>query len=97
MKFDQDMLDEFLVVIRCDVEYDMADFKKLMVDPCVTELNISPTNLFNDLNSISFQASPTDVGFLILETDEQKINFEVKYDNTKITNIKIKEIINGEK
>ena len=89
MNFQQDELDEFLTTIRCDFKLTLDEFKKLMVNVCVEELNLSPTNLFNNLDVIGYQASPTEVGYLILEMDEKEIMFEVKYNEEKITNVKL--------
>lgn len=98
MKFQQNDLDEFLTTIRCDVKYTLDEFKKLMVNVCVKELNLSPTALFDNLISIEFHASPTKYGVLMLKNYEnQYFEFEITYDDIKITNIKIKESINGKK
>ena len=95
MEFKQDNLDEFFKVIRFEGSYTIDEFKKMMVNVCVNELNISPTRLLSNLSKISFQASPVKEGILKLDNEDHCVKFEIKFDEKEITCIKIKEIING--
>ena len=97
MEFDQDNLDEFFEVIRFEGSYTLAEFKKLMVNVCVDELNTSPTHLLSNLSEISFQAGPVKEGILELENEDHYVKFAIKFDEKEITSIKLKEVINGKK
>lgn len=96
MTFDQDILDDFLELIRCDVKYTVKEFNELIMDLCISNFDKTPTTLFENLNEIGFQATPTKHGCLTIETNEKEtISFIVSYNDSGITNIKLKEGING--
>lgn len=98
MTFDQDMLDAFLELIRCDVEYTLKEFNDIIRSLCISNFDMTPTTLFENATEIEFQATPTKHGFLKIETkNKDLIIFDVAYNDSGLTSIKIGRYVHGKK